>query len=809
MNTLQKALLASSVLFIVSCGGSEEDPGPPPIYPLNYPPEAVDDDVTVSSNTSTAINVVANDIDEGDYTLTLQEVGEAEFGSVVIENNQALYTPTDDFTGVDTFTYVVSDEALTDTGTVTVTVVNGMSVSGRVVDAPIAGATVTATVGEETFTTTADSNGYYNLDIGFTDGSQLLTISAQGAEANEQAYVTLVSMLPNLDELYQAAGDDRVLQRSETSGTYVTNLTTASYTLVAEINNGAPPETTEELNKALEAIDPNELMEIAAVIKLIVDNPNYDLPEGQTSIREFVANTAAYNAFVNEVETNTPEALTNVVDEILADEQLIAASTGVPDFYIQTYPTQPGYIAKGYSTLKFNDNGTGEALTEGAREIMNRAFTWQLQDNGYVTITYDEPVTGGGLEFLQDATDDPELLDTFEAAGIYQIPVTVSFPSQRFKVISSGPRYDTVRSIQEYTYTYDPVVVNGVEYQMPARTQKLDQPVMFINGDKLNRLQITAADVSGKWALPVLALFNGDTVVSRYGSDLITFNDDFTFTGQLSGIEGSWELYQGTSIQMWYDDVQLTIQFVDQQDGIYGALVKGETGDGTKLIAHEWAARQTDELSWDTSTLLTAADEVWLPSVDLWSSVLWDNATDQPLINSFYSWQFETAERGWFSRIRCGFGVTCFYGDDENEPTENQWSGRSTRWLLKENNELQIQESGSCSNQFPSDCQLRDMIPLQIDNENESLLVLENGSYSSSPDPADPYYSLFPPRVNYLQKVPFPGGISNPYYADGGNSAVGSNAVEKQRQTRRVGFLPEPEQPLPLRTQQQGVKAIQ
>ena len=75
---------------------------------------------------------LANDTDvEGD-TLTIQSVTQGVNGTVVDNGDGTVtYTPAADWNGVDTFTYTVSDGALTDTATVTVTVT-------AVNDAPVA-----------------------------------------------------------------------------------------------------------------------------------------------------------------------------------------------------------------------------------------------------------------------------------------------------------------------------------------------------------------------------------------------------------------------------------------------------------------------------------------------------------------------------------------------------------------------------------------------------------------------------------------------------------------------------------------------
>ena len=99
---------------------------------VNDPPVAFDDSDSISEDGTSTVDVLANDSDvEGD-TLTIQSVTQGANGSVVDNGDGTVtYTPNPDWNGVDTFTYTVSDGALTDTATVTVTVT-------AVNDAPVA-----------------------------------------------------------------------------------------------------------------------------------------------------------------------------------------------------------------------------------------------------------------------------------------------------------------------------------------------------------------------------------------------------------------------------------------------------------------------------------------------------------------------------------------------------------------------------------------------------------------------------------------------------------------------------------------------
>jgi T1SS-143 domain-containing protein len=103
--------------------------------PINAP-VAVDDVVTVSEDTpfSSVVSLIANDTDaDGDaLSAVAGTFATAQGGSVTINaDGSYVYTPAANFNGTDSFSYTVTDGTLTDTGTVTLTVV-------AVNDAPVA-----------------------------------------------------------------------------------------------------------------------------------------------------------------------------------------------------------------------------------------------------------------------------------------------------------------------------------------------------------------------------------------------------------------------------------------------------------------------------------------------------------------------------------------------------------------------------------------------------------------------------------------------------------------------------------------------
>jgi VCBS repeat-containing protein len=91
--------------------------------PPNSAPTANDDIAATTTDTATLINVLANDSDADSDVLSISNLSAATNGVVAINNGQVSYTPNSGFSGLDSFTYTVSDgQGGTDVGNVSVSV---------------------------------------------------------------------------------------------------------------------------------------------------------------------------------------------------------------------------------------------------------------------------------------------------------------------------------------------------------------------------------------------------------------------------------------------------------------------------------------------------------------------------------------------------------------------------------------------------------------------------------------------------------------------------------------------------------------
>jgi hypothetical protein len=94
------------------------------VTPANDPPTAKDDKIVTQEDTPATIDVLANDTEVDNELLTISEIVQGKGGSVIKNNDGTLtYTPNANFSGVDSFTYTVTDRGgEKDTATVTIEV---------------------------------------------------------------------------------------------------------------------------------------------------------------------------------------------------------------------------------------------------------------------------------------------------------------------------------------------------------------------------------------------------------------------------------------------------------------------------------------------------------------------------------------------------------------------------------------------------------------------------------------------------------------------------------------------------------------
>jgi hypothetical protein len=351
-------------------------------------PSAADDFAVTRPGQSVVIDVMGNDKAMG-ADLRLLKAFKPAHGTAVIENGRIRYTPTAGFQGSDSFKYMVQP-AKEQPGQATVNVEVGqggvsLRLAGRVVDSPIPGATVKVSIGGFDFVTTANAEGNYVLDIAALRGDEFITLQATGVSSSG-APVRFYSAVGEIVRLAGAAGSDGVLTRDEFNQVNVTNLSTAQFRLLAEANGGQPVDNDDALLTLTQNIDTQQLLELAAVIKLVVDE-GVALPPGVTDALALISDPSALDAFKASL---APYQLDVAIDEVSQDPNLTPGYRAglVPNNYSLVFASAPGTIRSNLTPiglLSLTGSASGSAVLTDPDPDTDDRWNWSL-DNGDIVL---------------------------------------------------------------------------------------------------------------------------------------------------------------------------------------------------------------------------------------------------------------------------------------------------------------------------------------------------------------------------------------------------------------------------------------
>ena len=497
------------------------------------------------------------------------------------------------------------------------------TLSGLVTDEPIPYASVSVTVNGNTFTTTADENGAYSLTILTTTLETLVKIESSAFDAQTGDEINFVNLLGSFEKVLEDDSHN------------VTNVTTASYVLTLAANGFQEPTNITELQQAETAVDASQLIELAAVIKLIVDDANYQLPDGYTSIIEFVSSQSAVESFIE----NTPEVdLIAAQNAILADSDLVAGfdESDIPSFYYAIDTTEPGYLSRSGSALKFNATGTGSKLsfTSWNGQAINAGYSWHVA-NGRIETTYTTPIEQELLTYnIESLTDDQAEIDAFYAGGGVDDQIVF---------------YQSTLS-QNYTRVVDGALVDVINVE--TRVEKRTPPIQLTNGDTLtlqnNKIEISSGQQTFRSALDIEPIaFKADCsngvacVLGQWGgqynysegkrayddyiypttsyADVIMFDSNGVANGKISNISANWQVNNAGQLVIQYPNGAVqTSEIIDQLGLEYGVFSQFSTPEGEFATYDIWVKGQTSFVLDSAYLQPASSNHYWNGEINSW-----------------------------------------------------------------------------------------------------------------------------------------------------------------------------------------------
>ena len=691
-NKLLYTLVAASVL--TACGGGD-DSAPEVIPEVEVAPVAVDDLGIAQDNKSVIFDVLENDTDENNDSLTIEAVTIApENGTAQISDNKIMYTANIDFVGVDTMSYRVSDGGLTSEANVEIVVNHTMTVSGIVTDSPIADATVFISLGGHDFVAIADAEGRYELPIVINDFDDIVTLKALGNPDNNQVNVELRSTLGGAKSLLGSLDAQRHLTNEISHLTNVTHVTTASYLLVKDRNNNQDVTSVEQLNKLRSEISPEELLDTAGFIKLLVDNPSFQIPTGGTLLSVLDSTTGntsaaiqAYltaNNLIDESGETTAAfdlALEAAITETVADPNVIeqfSAEMFAGKQIIELFGARQGWNQFRASGWNFNVDGTAMKFQNNyGGPIEKLSASWSINKGklelGYHDLTpsypfisypFDELVSVYGFDYsvqlaLEQATDSGLIGYDF------QVELQQGLTKQTATLISSNEANYQVSISGEYAYKL--IMPDEMNWQgdMPVSTSNTDSTANYSYNRESLFNDKTIADLVGSWVMNfdyLAQIYVSDDPVDVFWADKVEITSSTT-VGVRSGYEFSSKLDEGTFLMTEGETSYKVTPFKQEGNNFLATTEKWVNGELAFIVAGQMAKFDTSYKKF-TDNLVTELPEVQLAKVNGAIPSQWDG--DLLKIENVWGYNFKADG----SLIR---GIRGHYeGDDDWDGIEDE-----------------------------------------------------------------------------------------------------------------------------------------
>ncbi|MBF7074277.1 cadherin-like domain-containing protein [Glaciecola sp. MH2013] len=651
-----KYLLPAFILVaLTACSGggsNERNDGPPDVDPApsNNAPTAQNDSATTNNGQAVTINVLGNDTDANNDTLTISSNTQPQNGSVRIENNQLIYTPNSAaFAGTDTFSYVVSDSQATASAQVTVdvtqyTTFQGIVVGSNLTSSPI----VRLSIGDEVFESQLDTQDMFSFDY------ETSTVDARdlvlSVLIDERIIYTSRTMA--FSDIVEQRGTEVLLTFDNVNELVLSPLSTALEAMALRYSS--------ENQRALEEqLDGDTLLELAAITSLIADgelsvdgdildvlnndalletlarsllldnesvsrsSENINGVEGTLAVGTRLANAidtvrdnvAPYYSYRNSIQATTSSVngknsakLNNAKGEANAKNEGV-----LYDFY-QLKPSYQGRVAS-YNfvgaQLTLMEDGTGTYWAEFGKS----SLTW-AEESDELVITLDSPI----IYLSNSSINELNILGLISADLYSQARVFVDgriFTSYingfTLTRLFDGESVD----IASTNFEINVVMDADVSFRDEAQTigvddylVSLEQNLEYTETSEESYFPFENEELPGVWGFAVAASAisqsrsDDQTVLESIFADKVTFNADGTMQSQFHSVMGSWSIDEDGVLTVSQDDgwtVRYTRIAQDQQ--AFGMLIRANNEEEGKTFSQFRMAVKQSVTRLDTATI--------------------------------------------------------------------------------------------------------------------------------------------------------------------------------------------------------------
>lgn len=499
----------------------------------------------------------------------------------------------------------------------------------------IANARVEVTVGSSLAETSADETGSFRIDVGLPTEPQLLRLVAFDRD-NER--IVMASLLPNSETLRGQAGTDATLTHNEQPGVRISALTTAIYgTLRAAI--GHEPENESELIRAEQLMSSvrssDEIVDVAALVELLSDNPFYAVPSGHASILTLVEDLSASRSEMDNLRGASggdPIAATRVA--MLADRTRFPAfGPTMEEDYSELVLQRNGYVGFEHARWSFasrldsefqpNLNGTSWDRAGLDWTWANGAIDAQFVPSATVFESYMAAQELAAF-FPWDAALHEQLRTDLNQPKAW---VDVDVQREVYRSLYRGLASELVHIDRVLLYRFATAFADGA-YDVTDATKDTTRTALWLKTGPLPQVAFTLAEMLGTWVLPVLAPADRAQVLDEYlpgdpllRASFVEFHSDGTAAASGGVIAGTialdWSLTANGGIEMVYPGGELhrirRLVRLPSEDGLYHELVRA---DGHTFSRYERAAKVDAEFTFSAATLVNSTAEYWRSTVN-------------------------------------------------------------------------------------------------------------------------------------------------------------------------------------------------
>lgn len=542
-------------------------------------------------------------------------------------------------TTVNFMVYATDDDAETSSKELAVVIEPNLStfvLTGQVDGADFSAGKASLTGAAEELTTDISSAGVFSFNVQLDDDllNSVVTVTTTAATNSQLKYAAVYSGFSaavSTPVSVLRAKVQTTLADEKNYKVSVNAVSTALYSLLLSANEGVVPENIEKLTFIEKSVDADELMNAAAIVKIMTENNNFSLPEGVTDLVALLTNVDAYNQLFDEITAASPTLISDTIVAIANDPVLTPPvdASQLPQFYYETFAAADGFLSRSGARWNFESNGSG-FLTSYTGHF---PFNWRI-DGNKIKIIYDEtnpPYTLSRNVYISvngNTGITQQHYNWLIADKKHPVDVHYATLESELTRVTTGSSVDTYRVINKVQPQIRPIqTTSGIVESKGAIAER--------TGNILMRREIsidtvfTADEMPGTWAIN--SYFTEPfqkRETTGFFLDLLEFKSDGSGSGLNTGRTFGWSIVDGELNLAFSDQTKLTVKIIDQSgtDLQLFTLVKDEEDqiiaaeadygfkvDTTTLAesiankeGHYWQSmiNSTDTDSWDGNRLV-------------------------------------------------------------------------------------------------------------------------------------------------------------------------------------------------------------